>query len=164
MNTSAQGLSGPGPEQPDPARPVRKRLFHTLPAWVADGSTFFLTFCCAQRGGNQLNRPEEFAIMTLAVAHYVRSDRWWVELFLAMPDHVHALIAFPRQETMAGVVRDWKRYVAKRAGVQWQDGFFDHRLRSAESGSEKWHYITQNPVRKGLCGRAEDWPWVWKPR
>jgi len=39
----------------------------------------------------------------------------------------------------------------------WQKGFFDHVMRSEESYSEKWLYVAQNPVRKKLVGRSEDW-------
>jgi len=41
----------------------------------------------------------------------------------------------------------------------WQKGFFDHVLRSAESYSQKWHYVRENPVRAGLISRWEDWPY-----
>jgi hypothetical protein len=85
-----------------------------------------------------------------------------VDCFLAMPDHWHALIAFPEQEQMERVLRDWKHYVARQSGIVWQDGFFDHRLRSAKKANETWHYIEQNPVRKGLCVAPEDWPWKWR--
>jgi putative transposase len=40
----------------------------------------------------------------------------------------------------------------------WQKTFFDHVLRSAESYTEKWHYVRENPVRAGLVKRWEDWP------
>ncbi len=49
-----------------------------------------------------------------------------------------------------------------RLGVQkphWQEGFFDHLLRSAESYSEKWEYVRLNPVRAGLCKEPEQWPY-----
>jgi len=39
----------------------------------------------------------------------------------------------------------------------WQDGFFDHLLRSAESYAEKWHYVRNNPVRAGLVATPETW-------
>jgi hypothetical protein len=64
---------------------------------------------------------------------------------------------------MPAVIRDWKRYVAKQAGIVWLDGFFDHRLRSSESTNEKWNYILLNPVRKGLVPKPEDWRFVWRP-
>ena len=41
----------------------------------------------------------------------------------------------------------------------WQKGFFDHVLRSEESYSEKWLYVAENPVRKRLAARPEDWPY-----
>ncbi len=41
----------------------------------------------------------------------------------------------------------------------WQKGFFDHVMRSKESYSEKWLYVAENPVRKHLAARPEDWPY-----
>jgi putative transposase len=41
----------------------------------------------------------------------------------------------------------------------WQADTFDHLLRNAESYSEKWEYVRQNPVRAGLYAQPEDWPW-----
>lgn len=79
-----------------------------------------------------------------------------------MPDHLHALVSFPREEEMAGVVRDWKRWTAKKAGIAWQDGFFDHRLRAEESFDEKAHYIRMNPRRAGL-NDADSWKYIWLP-
>src|SRR6266567_8130222 len=38
--------------------------------------------------------------------------------------------------------------------------FFDHLLRSGESYSRKRHYVCENPVRAGLAGKAEDWPYT----
>ena len=48
----------------------------------------------------------------------------------------------------------------EHAGLEaWQRGFFDHVMRNAESYSEKWHYVGENPVRAGLVARAENWPY-----
>ena len=41
--------------------------------------------------------------------------------------------------------------------------FFDHRLRDQNELQEKTSYILMNPVRKGLCERAEDWIWIYRP-
>ena len=32
----------------------------------------------------------------------------------------------------------------------WQEGFFDHILRSDESMAQKWEYVRENPVRAGF--------------
>ena len=42
----------------------------------------------------------------------------------------------------------------------FQKAFFDHVLRSAESYSEKWHYVRENPVRADLVKHWEDWPFA----
>jgi len=80
-----------------------------------------------------------------------------------MPDHLHAIIAFPREPGMKTTMADWKRYVAVKYNVQWQRDFFDHRLRDEHQLNEKTSYILANPVRKGLCQRPEDWKWVFRP-
>ena len=81
-----------------------------------------------------------------------------------MPDHLHALLAFPAEHRMEKILRDWKRFTAKQAHIDWQDGFFDHRLRNDESFEEKAHYIRMNPVRAGLASSFTDWPFVWPGR
>jgi putative transposase len=145
-------------------RPTRRRLYHTPPSWVEEGALFFVTINCKERGRDQLNNRATFEVIATAVEHYAKTQRWWCDCFLAMPDHVHALFGFPSDERMAVVIRDWKRFVAKTAAVTWQDGFFDHRLRADESVNETWNYIRENPVRKQLCLKPDDWPWFWTAR
>jgi hypothetical protein len=50
---------------------------------------------------------------------------------------------------------------AGRTGPVWQDESFDHVLRGDESLEETIDYIRQNPVRKGLVERPEDYQWLW---
>jgi len=64
---------------------------------------------------------------------------------------------------MATAIKNWKKFVAGKHGVDWQRNFFDHRLRDHHELDEKTSYILMNPVRKGLCQRAEDWLWVYRP-
>jgi hypothetical protein len=41
----------------------------------------------------------------------------------------------------------------------WQEGFFDHLIRNAESYAGKWEYVYQNPVRAGLVNDPKEWPY-----
>jgi hypothetical protein len=41
----------------------------------------------------------------------------------------------------------------------WQEGFFDHLLRSHESYAQKWDYVRLNPVRAKLSQTPETWPY-----
>ena len=55
-------------------------------------------------------------------------------------------------------VEEW---TAKEIRITWQDDFFEHRLRHDESRRQKANYILENPVRKQLVSRPEDWPYVY---
>ena len=86
--------------------------------------------------------------------------------YVLMPDHIHLFVAFPQQGiTLGNWIQSLKTVVGKellRVGVQkphWQEGFFDHVLRSGESYSMKWDYVRMNPVRAGLCTHADGWPY-----
>ncbi|MCP5551666.1 MAG: IS200/IS605 family transposase [Akkermansiaceae bacterium] len=81
-----------------------------------------------------------------------------------MPDHVHGFFRFDADRGMKGAIADWKRWTARQAGIVWQKGFFDHRLRSMDSLMEKRSYILLNPVRAGLAAEPDDWPYVYDCR
>jgi len=49
---------------------------------------------------------------------------------------------------MATTVKNWKKFVAGKHGVDWQRDFFDRRLRDHHELEEKTSYILMNPVRK----------------
>lgn len=102
-------------------------------------------------------------MLVSALEYYIAAGKLWVPLFLAMPDHCHFLASFQGDEEMTKVMKNWKRFTAKRGGLAWQDGFFEHRLRSHESREEKERYILDNPVRAGLIARSDTWPWRWRP-
>jgi len=94
---------------------------------------------------------------------YQRQQRWFVPILLLMPDHVHFLASFSMDVKMTNVVASWKRFTSNHAKINWQRDFFDHRLRGNEGWREKCDYILQNPVRAGLIGKYEDWPYVLLP-
>ncbi len=136
----------------------RKILPHIPPAFVPDGSWFFITICCQARGVNQLCILETASRLIEDATHYHRQGTWFLHTFLLMPDHLHMIAAFPRDKVIAAVVRNWKRLTARSAGIEWQKNFFDHRLRSKDELQAKTDYIQQNPIRLGLVQHADDWP------
>src|SRR5206468_11203629 len=94
---------------------------------------------------------------------YEEKERWHITLFLLMPDHLHGMLSFQRDQSMSETVRSWKRFHARVNSVVWQEGYFDHRLRDDERGeqlSAKVNYIRNNPVAAGLCETAKKWPWI----
>jgi putative transposase len=138
---------------------------HCPPDWVPASATFFLTINCRQRGANQLANPSIAAGIVDALNFYHQSSRWHVELAMIMPDHLHMLISFTWDpgDGMMALIRNWKRYTANHLGIVWQRDYFDHRIRSENDHQSTWFYIRENPVRAGLVGRFEKWPFIWRP-
>jgi REP element-mobilizing transposase RayT len=117
-----------------------------------------LTINCAARGTTQLTLSEISTRLLASARHYHDQGKWQVALLLLMPDHLHGIFSFPRTiKPMTDHVTDWKRFNARTLGIQWQEGFFDHRLRSDEEVTAKFRYIQRNPVVKGLCETPEAW-------
>ena len=143
--------------------PQRRALPHGVPDWVKPGTLFFITVCCTPRGANQLCLPVISEVIFESIAHRQRAGAWFARLVVLMPDHVHALVAFPAEAELQRTVRLWKSFLARQHGIRWQRDFFDHRLRNDEAWEEKAHYIRMNPVRAGLTDTPKNWPYVWEP-
>ncbi|HWN95931.1 MAG TPA: hypothetical protein VNT99_12920 [Methylomirabilota bacterium] len=87
---------------------------------------------------------------------------WLVGDYLLMPEHLHCFCApHDLRFTIETWISYWKREFAlkhKRTEWKFQSRGWHHRLRDGENHSEKWLYVQENPVRKHLCPRIEDWP------
>jgi REP-associated tyrosine transposase len=139
------------------------KLHHGVPYWVEPGALFHIRIAIDRE--KQKNRltdgPLAQALLDSAKFHEA-GQRWFITLFLLMPDHLHALLSFPGNRSMSRIVGDWKHFQTREHGIVWQAGYFDHRLRDDERGAQlsaKSNYIRQNPVAAGLCTRSEQWPW-----
>lgn len=92
-------------------------------------------------------------------------DGWFVGDYLLMPDHVH-FFARPALEAkpLAAWMKSWKSISARRIAATgqtttpvWQSDYFDNFVRSPAAYQQKWDYVKNNPVRKGLCQQNTDW-------
>ena len=136
--------------------PVRRKLPHGPPPLSVRGSSVqFVTINAAERGGTPFLGVAE--AMLDAARFYHERGRWFLRLFLLMPDHLHMLASFPAGESVRAVCSAWKRYVASHCGIRFQTNFFEHRIRSDGELAEKWEYVCNNPVRKGLAAEADEW-------
>ncbi len=83
-----------------------------------------------------------------------------------MPDHLHLFCA-PRdlnytiEQWIAFWKRDFRR-VHRQSEWRFQSRGWHHRMRTAQEYSDKWLYIQENPLRRGLVKRMEDWPFKGK--
>ena len=137
------------------------KLHHEVPDWVEPGAVFHIRIRCESDSPVPLTDPGLAEVLLDSVSFYEERQLWHVSIFLLMPDHLHALLSFPRDKSMSRVVGDWKRFHAAKSGVKWQKNYFDHRLRDDHQAEYKYQYILNNPVVKGLCATPGEWPWKW---
>jgi len=143
-----------------------------VPNWLPreQRTIYFITFCVASRKAVLANDGS----WQICCATLERLDQWIILSALAMPDHLHALIApvLNRDASVAAFTKWFKRWFneaywsckpsvsdGRHRTWHWQEGCFDRLLRSDESASEKWEYIRQNPLRAGLVTNPDDWPY-----
>ena len=119
------------------------KLHHEVPPWVEPGALFHVRIALdRQRNQRPLTDPQLARAVLDSANFYELKQRWHISLFLLMPDHVHALLSFARDQSMSRIVGDWKHFHSRKNGVMWQEGYFDHRC---------------------LCASAEEWRWIIDP-
>ncbi|MEZ6242724.1 MAG: transposase [Phycisphaerales bacterium] len=102
--------------------------------------------------------------------------------WVVMPEHVHVLVLpDPPRVTVSAVLMAVKRPLSAKVLERWREldapilervrdgsgrerfwqagGGYDRNVFSAEEVFEKIRYIHENPVRRGLVGREEEWEW-----
>jgi len=140
------------------ALPIRKCLDHRGPLSICTtDAVYFITVAAAERGTTTL--ADKADVVLSAARFYHTSERWFLFLFLIMPDHLHMLVHVPTALSLADVIGHWKSYLTTQHGIRFQKDFFDTRIRDREHFAEKWEYICRNPVTKGLVGTPREWPY-----
>jgi putative transposase len=122
--------------------------------------TFVLLTVCAKDRKRWLACAEAHELLRKI---WMAADKWLVGNYVLMPDHLHCLVA-PR---VLGFPFDpwvtyWKSRFSKshnHTDWRWQTDEYHHRLRDGENYTEKWWYVRNNPVRRGLVENADDWPY-----
>jgi putative transposase len=168
-------------DQTPPPPPIRK----TCKRYNVPGHAHFLTFSCFHRRPF-LTRDRSRGWMIDAIALACRRHGVALWAWVIMPEHVHLLL-FPRHErySISAFLATMKQSVTQRAiryvrakaphfipqmtdlqpnGEQslrfWQrGGGYDHNLWSTDKIWEKIDYMHDNPVKRKLVSRPEDWAW-----
>jgi putative transposase len=125
---------------------------------------YFVTFCTHRRRRCLASAEVHAAFVQFGtLAH--NQFNIAIGQYVIMPDHVHLFVRGADEFVLGRWSGTLKQALAKAAnfsrtvGQIWQEGFFDHVLRSDESYARKREYVHQNPVRAGLVKLAEDWPY-----
>ena len=140
-----------------------------LPHYQKPDRALFITFC-------KLGRepfPAEARSAILKHCLHDHGKRYELHAAVVMPEHVHLLLTPLRDEQgwphgLPAILKLIKGCSARTvnklgsgSGPVWQEESFDHVLRSSENFTEKLEYIRQNPVRRLLDPRSEEYLWLW---
>ncbi len=127
---------------------------------VPENPTIIFLTVCTRKRRPWLNHPECHRALCDV---WKGADAWLVGRYILMPDHIH-LFAAPgtRDIAIEKWVGYWKSMTTRKLtelAEGWQKEGWHHRLRRGESYNEKWWYVRNNPVRKGLVQHCDDWPY-----
>ena len=123
---------------------------------------YFLTICSRSKE-NLFSDPN----LNSEILNCLKQERiekgMAVYAYCLMPDHLHLLIS-PLEggvnvSKFIGGFKSKSTRIAWKHGLKgkvWQDRFYDHIIRKVENLKETCEYILNNPVRKGLIEKRED--------
>jgi putative transposase len=112
-------------------------------------------------GRRSLFSKDAWARLLIDTLYHYRGVAYLLHEFVIMPDHIHVLLT-PKTNLEKAVqfIKGGFSYRAKKelgSNMEvWQKGFSDHRIRDAEDFQRHVSYIRENPVRKHLCERREE--------
>jgi len=103
-----------------------------------------------------LKRPELSQIIENSLRHF-DGQKYELEAFVVMPNHVHVLAGIPGRGELKQLCRAWKNFTAMRInkalgrhGQFWHWESFDHLVRSPASLEKFRKYILKNPSKARL--------------
>jgi putative transposase len=124
------------------------------------GNFHFLTFSCFHRSP-YLDTAEARYAFESSLESIRDRYRFVVAGYVVMPEHVHLLVSEPQKGLLERSIQALKLSVSVQRTERpfWQVRYYDFNVHSDEKRVEKLRYIHQNPVRRGLVTKPEDWPW-----
>ena len=137
-------------ENPEPWNDTIENEYHekfsqTIDRWLDAGS-----------GECVLKNPAIANLVSDALLHF-DGDRYLIDSFVVMPNHVHAMFHLAPGIKLEDVLQSWKSFTAKSInkvlGLEdtlWQREYWDRMVRDADHRANISDYIAKNPERAKL--------------
>lgn len=127
--------------------------------------TYFLTMCF--EGRESFGADKQTAQWLIEVLReQAAKESFLVHAYCVMPDHMHVLAEGADERCdLRAFVSSFKQqtgYVFQKGKGKrlWQSKYYDHILRKGGDAEGVAWYIWENPVRKGICGVAGEYPYL----
>src|SRR3974390_3059899 len=124
-----------------------------------NAQTYFVTATTWER--RALFKSERWARLFMKTLHSYRGRADSLHEYVLMPEHFHILVTplVARGGAVQFIRGGFSFRAKKELGSSmevWQRGFSDHRIRDAEDYDIHRAYLRNNPVKRGLGARAEE--------
>ncbi|MGC4052068.1 MAG: transposase [Paludibaculum sp.] len=119
----------------------------------------------AERSGPTHLRTPAIAKAVIAALQKGAVENFLLHAWVLMPNHVHLLItpkidpAISLHDLKGSSAREANKRLGRKGQPFWQEESFDHLVRHPGEFRRIVTYIRENPVRAGLAGTPEAYPW-----
>jgi len=142
-----------------------RKIIRLEPKNYSGQTAIFVTLCCHRRRPHFSNHSVTNSTLELLRDTAATRD-FALHAYCFMPDHLHLLIegSSPSCDFLnfikAFKLRSSRIFARNHFTPLWQDKFFEHILRRAESLESVCLYIWANPIRAGLATALGDYPFA----
>lgn len=140
----------PQPWDEETTRVYHERFSRKLDEWLDECS-----------GACVLKNPENASVVENALRHF-DGERYELDGFVVMPNHVHVLFHPAKDQLAEKIVQSWKGFSAReinkrlgRNGSLWQADYWDRLIRNERHLYKCREYIRRNPETAAL--RADEY-------
>ena len=126
-------------------------------------ATYFIT-ACAHMQQNLFQRDQVAELMVATFLKYRDAGEFELHEYVVMPNHIHVLLSIHDEQKLRRVIQLIKggfSHSLREHGIVfrtvWEQRYYDRRVRDANEFAEVSRYIRQNPVRKRLVEKAEEY-------
>ncbi len=121
---------------------------------------------CTEKKQKIFNSKNNAEIIIGDLLKTSQSFRYRILCYCLMPDHLHVVLSpgdsvYPLSRFLNVFKGRTTTILRKEKGFDktWQRSAFDHVIRADEDLKAAVQYILNNPVRKGIVGNADDYPY-----
>jgi putative transposase len=115
------------------------------------------------QSGNLFKDPQFADLMQIGL-RYFDGDRYDLQAWCIMPNHVHVLLVTAPNVLLGQIVKTWKSQATRlinaktiSSGPIFARDYFDRYIRNSLQMNRAIAYIEHNPINAGLCQTREDW-------
>ncbi len=125
--------------------------------------TYFVT-ASAYMHQNLFQRTETADLLLATIVRNRDKGEFFLHEYVIMPNHMHLLLTVDDDHAIGRAMQLIKGGFSHAIGpglklkTVWQPSYYEHRVRDDGEYERMRRYIHENPVRRHLVSRAEDYP------